>query len=228
MPQVLTKNGFKKYDGLLVKYDKKEKIKLHLSNNKKLIGTLDHKVLNNKNQYIECKDLVIGDVLYPNLIINNIEKLISNDPVYDLVNVHEQHSYYTNSVISHNCVILDEYAHVGNNLAEEFFTSVYPVISSGENSKIVVISTSKGLNHYYKLFTDALAKRNDYFPIDIHWTRIPGRDEKFKEEFIRNTSLNQWMQEIESLDKTTCISIEKGGIIHNITIGELYDELQQK
>lgn len=94
-------------------------------------------------------------------------------------------------------VILDEFAHVGNNLAEEFFMSVYPVISSGETTKLTMISTPNGLNLFYKIFTDAKAQRNDYHCIDVHWTMVPGRDEKWKDDFIRNTSLRQFQQEIE-------------------------------
>ena len=98
---------------------------------------------------------------------------------------------------SYTHVILDEFAHVHNNLAEEFFTSVYPVISSGETTKITIISTPCGMNLFYRIFTDAKAGRNDYACIDIHWTQVPGRDEKWKEEFIRNTSARQFAQEIE-------------------------------
>jgi Terminase large subunit, T4likevirus-type, N-terminal/Terminase RNaseH-like domain len=94
-------------------------------------------------------------------------------------------------------VVLDEFAHIPNNLAEEFFASVYPVISSGEKTKLTMISTPFGLNLFYKIFTDAKAGRNDYACIDVHWTDVPGRDEKWKDEFIRNTSLRQWQQEIE-------------------------------
>ena len=98
---------------------------------------------------------------------------------------------------SYTHVILDEFAHIHNNLAEEFFTSVYPVISSGEKTKITIISTPNGMNLFYKIFTDAKTKRNDYVCVDVHWSRVPGRDEKWKEEFIRNTSLRQFQQEIE-------------------------------
>lgn len=119
-------------------------------------------------------------------------------------------------------VILDEFAHIHNNLAESFFNSVYPVISSGETSKITIISTPSGLNHFFKLFSDAKAKRNDYACIDIHWTRVPGRDNKFREEVIRNTSLRQWQQEFESCCENTTIEIDG----QEMKIGDLYNELK--
>lgn len=96
---------------------------------------------------------------------------------------------------SFNLVFMDEFAHVHNNLAEEFFTSTYPVISSGKTTKIIIVSTPRGMNLYYKMWMDAINKKSDYFPVDIHWSRVPGRDEEWKEKTIRNTSLRQFNQE---------------------------------
>lgn len=96
---------------------------------------------------------------------------------------------------SFSCVVLDEFAHVHNNLAEDFFTSVYPVISSGKKSKIIIISTPKGMNLFYKLFTDAKAGRSDYAVIDVHWSEIPGRTPEWAAETIKNTSQRQFNQE---------------------------------
>jgi hypothetical protein len=98
---------------------------------------------------------------------------------------------------SYNIVMLDEFAFVPTNVADEFFSSVYPTISSGKTTKVIIVSTPNGMNHFYKLWTDATKKRNSYNPIEAHWTEVPGRDEKFKEETISNTSLAQWQQEFE-------------------------------
>lgn len=128
---------------------------------------------------------------------------------------------------SYTHVVLDEFAHVHNNLAEEFFTSVYPVISSGEKTKITIISTPNGMNLFYKLFTDAKAKRNDYACVDVHWSEVPGRDQKWKEDFIRNTSERQFAQEIECsfLGSTnTLISGEKlATLAYKEPVGKMQD-----
>ena len=99
---------------------------------------------------------------------------------------------------SFNIVFLDEFAFVPNNIAHEFFNSVYPVISSGKSSKIIIVSTPNGMNLFYKLWMDSLEKRNNYKNFEIHWSMVPGRDEKWKEETIRNTSLRQFQQEFET------------------------------
>ena len=98
---------------------------------------------------------------------------------------------------SYNLIFLDEFAFVSNNIAENFFASVYPTISSGETTKIIIVSTPNGLNHFYKLWSDAVDEKNQYKPIEVTWDQIPGRDEKWKKETISNTSEEQFRQEFE-------------------------------
>ena len=98
---------------------------------------------------------------------------------------------------SFNIIFLDEFAFVPANIAEMFFSSVYPTISSGKKTKMIIVSTPHGMNMYYKLWQDAINKQNDYVPIEVHWSEVPGRDEKWKETTIRNTSPEQFSQEFE-------------------------------
>ena len=99
---------------------------------------------------------------------------------------------------TYNLIFLDEFAFVPHNMAVEFFTSTYPVISSGQTSKVIIVSTPNGLNLFYKMWTDAIEKRSTYKPIEVHWSMVPGRDQKWKEETIRNTSEEQFRQEFET------------------------------
>jgi len=99
---------------------------------------------------------------------------------------------------TYNLIFLDEFAFVPKNMADEFFTSTYPVISSGQTSKVIIVSTPCGLNHFYKMWVDATEKRSLYKPIEVHWSMVPGRDAKWKEETIRNTSEEQFRQEFET------------------------------
>ena len=98
---------------------------------------------------------------------------------------------------SFNIIFLDEFAFIPANISEQFFSSVYPTISSGKKSKVLIVSTPHGMNMFYKLWNDAENKRNDYVPIEVHWTEVPGRDDKWKEETIRNTSEAQFATEFE-------------------------------
>ena len=94
-------------------------------------------------------------------------------------------------------IFLDEFAFVPHNVAEDFFSSVYPTISSGQKTKVVIVSTPNGMNLFYKLWSDAESGRNSYNPIEVHWSEIPGRDEKWKKETIANTSQEQFNREFE-------------------------------
>ena len=96
---------------------------------------------------------------------------------------------------SFNIIFLDEFAHVPNTIAESFFSSVYPTISSGETTKVFIVSTPLGMNLFYKMWIDAEEKRNNYVPIEVHYTQVPGRDEKWRQETIKNTSEQQFNQE---------------------------------
>jgi len=96
-----------------------------------------------------------------------------------------------------NIIFLDEFAYVPNNIAEEFFSSVYPTISSGKTSKVMIVSTPHGMNMFYKMWMDSVNKRNDYAPVEVHWSEVPGRDEAWREQTIRNTSEAQFQTEFE-------------------------------
>ena len=98
---------------------------------------------------------------------------------------------------SFNIIFLDEFAFVPTNIAEMFFSSVYPTISSGQKTKMIIVSTPYGMNQFYKLWIDAEKKRNDYIPIEVHWSEVPGRDDEWREMTIRNTSPEQFQQEFE-------------------------------
>lgn len=96
---------------------------------------------------------------------------------------------------SFNVVYLDEFAFVEN--ADTFYTSTYPVISSGENTKVLITSTPNGMNLFYKLWEDARMKRNDFVPIQVHWSENPKRGQKWKETTLKNIGKKQFAQEYE-------------------------------
>ena len=96
--------------------------------------------------------------------------------------------------MSLNLVYLDEFAFVDN--ATEFYTSTYPVISSGKTSKIIITSTANGIgNMYHKLYEGALQGTNEFQSTRVDWWDVPGRDEKWKAMTIENTSQLQFDQE---------------------------------
>jgi hypothetical protein len=98
---------------------------------------------------------------------------------------------------SYNVIFLDEFAFIPNHIADDFFASVYPTISSGKSTKVLIVSTPKGMNHFYRMWHDAERGKNEYIPTDVHWSEVPGRDQKWKEQTIKNTSEQQFKVEFE-------------------------------
>ena len=99
--------------------------------------------------------------------------------------------------MSFNILFLDEFAFVPNHVADSFFASVYPTITSGKNTKVIIVSTPHGMNHFYRMWHDAEKSKNDYIPTDVHWSEVPGRDLEWKEQTIKNTSEQQFKIEFE-------------------------------
>tara|TARA_X000000950_G_scaffold289110_1_gene409835 strand:+ start:1577 stop:3223 length:1647 start_codon:yes stop_codon:yes gene_type:complete len=99
--------------------------------------------------------------------------------------------------MSFNILFLDEFAFVPNHVADSFFASVYPTITSGKSTKVIIVSTPHGMNHFYRMWHDAERKLNEYVPTDVHWSEVPGRDDKWKATTIKNTSEAQFKVEFE-------------------------------
>jgi len=127
--------------------------------------------------------------------------------------------------MSFNILFLDEFAFVPNHVADSFFASVYPTITSGKSTKVIVVSTPHGMNHFYRMWHDAERGKNEYVPTEVHWSEVPGRDEEWKKQTIANTSEQQFKVEFESVSPESCINIEVNGKVETIKIGDLYKKL---
>ena len=98
---------------------------------------------------------------------------------------------------SYNIIFLDEFAFIPTHIADDFFASTYPTISSGQSTKVIIVSTPRGMNPFYRKWHDAERGKNEYVPTDVHWSEVPGRDEKWKASTIANTSEQQFKVEFE-------------------------------
>jgi hypothetical protein len=98
---------------------------------------------------------------------------------------------------TYNIIFLDEFAFVPQQVADNFMSSVYPTITSGKETKVIIVSTPNGMNQFYKLWDDAIKQKNKYIPTRVYWQDVPGRDEKFKHETIANMGQSRWDAEFE-------------------------------
>ena len=70
-------------------------------------------------------------------------------------------------------------------LQNSFFSSVYPTISSGKSTKVIIVSTPHGMNMFYKLWVDAEEQRNGYIPIQVHWSEVPNVTKNGKDKLLQ-------------------------------------------
>lgn len=94
-----------------------------------------------------------------------------------------------------NILYLDEFAFVQNDV--EFYTSTYPTITAGSTTKVIITSTPKGLNQFYKIYHDAENGRGDYHHLRVAWDQHPKRGQEWKETQLRNMTDKQFAQEFE-------------------------------
>ena len=126
--------------------------------------------------------------------------------------------------MSFNILFLDEFAFVPNHVADDFFASVYPTISSGTQTKVIIVSTPRGMNHFYRMWHDAERGKNEYKPTDVHWSEVPGRDEQWKMQTIANTSEQQFKVEFECEFLGSINTLINPAILRNL----VYDNPIQK
>ena len=211
--EIFTRTGFKYFDG--IKRIKNQKIiELVLENNYRIKCTYDHKILTDigwvEAQYCKNKNISIDNNNKFSKNISITEK--DNDEVYDILEVEDNNEFLCNGINVHNCVYLDEFAFVPENIQNEFFATVLPTISAGDETKMIITSTPNGMNRFYRIWIDAENNKNSFVPISVHWSMVPGRDEKWQQETIRNSSQMQFNQEygVEFLgSQNTLIASEK-------------------
>lgn len=117
-----------------------------------------------------------------------------------------------------NIMLLDEFAHVDRNMQEDFWTSVAPTISSGETTKILITSTPKGMELFYKIWEDAIAKKSKFHPIDSHWSEMPGRDEAWKIEQLKLMTERAFSQEFECQFLGSSNTLIDGSVLRRLVI----------
>lgn len=116
-----------------------------------------------------------------------------------------------------NMLYIDEAAIIPNNIADAFFTAVYPVISAGQTTKILITSTPLGYNHFWKFWNDATNKRNDFVPMFIPYWEIPGRDEKWADEQRRQLGDLKYNQEVLCKFLGSALTLIRSDIIEQMS-----------
>lgn len=186
--EILTEDGFKSFKRVEKKGIKKCK-KILFTDGSFLISSKNHAILL-EDGYALTRELQPGDKTSTGKVVLEITNF-SDSETYDVINVKDTWSYLTNDVTSHNCAFIEGY--------DEFFASVYPTVSSGEETKLLMTSTPNGLNHFYKTCKGAKEGTNGYEYVEVMWYDVPGRGEKWKKETLEalDFDMEKFQQEYE-------------------------------
>lgn len=202
--EIETPTGWKSFDGI-IKKNNKESIKLNFNDGTFIISSPNHLFKNIDNKLIKAKDFINHTIInkYGKLIICEKISKLPNQDLFDIFNINDdEHLFYSNNIISHNC-----------GLAENFFKSVFPTVSASKTAKIVITSTPNGDgNIFYRLYQGALNHENGWACDSVIWSDVPGRDEKWKQETMKTMgSAEAFAQEFEAVfisSKSTFVNEE--------------------
>ena len=223
--KVLSKNGFKDFIGVKKTDKSTNMLNIYIGVNTYIKVTHDHKVFTSENEYKEAHLFNIGDYIYTSKGLQQVISIkeSSSQSTYDLLHVEDDYCFYINSqdeeILIKNCLLLDELGFVND--AEAFYESVYPTISSSDESKVIITSTPKGMNFFYKLWVEAESGRNEYVAYDVKWNEHPDRDQKWYESQVSNLNAKSVDQEINCVSGDTYINVNG----EQITIERLYNTL---
>lgn len=186
--KILTSDGFKDFKGIKRTYSKII-ISLYFKSGNNISGSPGHLVKLINNQFKPLSEININEIIYPDEEVISIKKSVGKKKaLYDIQGI-EGNEYLTNNIVSHNCAFVPE------NIFQAFYSSVYPTISSGTETKIIMVSTPNGLNHYYELWNDAVNKRNNYVPFEVNWYDVPGRTDEWAKNTIKDIGQLRFDQE---------------------------------
>ena len=173
----------------------------------KLICTQNHILITEDNEEVLAVDS-LGKRIQTQSSVEEVVEVKQTDiadNAYDLsLSDSSNHLYFCNGMLSHNCVILDEFAFLNKNIADKLFTSMYPVISSSKNGKFIIVSTPNGTdNLYYDIWCQANSKEvgknlEGWRPFEMHWFEVPGHNQAWKERQIAAIGAQRFAQEFNN------------------------------
>lgn len=204
--EVLSDDGWQEVDSLNI--GPKQQLIVVQTQHNEIVCTSDHILIRDDGSEIFAKDSCGKKIRSANRQVEEVKAVLpccTKAKTYDL-SLHDgtAHTYFTNGLLSHNCVILDEFAFLQKSIADKLFTSMYPVISSSKNGKFILVSTPNGTdNLYYDIWCQANSKEvgknlEGWKPFEMHWYQVPGHDEEWKKKQIAAIGAQRFAQEFDN------------------------------
>ncbi len=114
-------------------------------------------------------------------------------------------------------LMLDEFAFLSSKLADSFIASVFPTISSSKESKMMIVSTPNGLNHFHKIFSGAVSGENDFVSIHATWRDHPDRDQTWADKELLALGPVRYAQEVECNFTSSSFTLISGSKLSTLT-----------
>jgi hypothetical protein len=219
--QVLTNDGFRDFEGLMMGVNP-SKVKLSFANGRELVCTPKHKLLTYEDSVVYAKDVRVGDVLYGDIEVTDVNNYTDDHNVYELIEVDKTHKYYVNGILSHQCLLIDEMAFIEpDSIVEDFWRSLFPTISRSTKSKVLIASTPNGTGNLFHKLVDGAERGENGFVVDkVKWHEIPGRGEDWKKSQIKALgSVESFLQEYECMFLNTGDSAIDEELFANLSKG---------
>jgi hypothetical protein len=210
--EILTPDGYKDFDGVML--GKNKTITIELFGGQKYTVTENHLIKSRSGEFIHAKELKKGSmVCMGNQTLGTVKKVTQNHEeteVGDFLDIKDNHQYIAEGgLVSHQCLYIDEMAFLKPHMAEEFMASVFPVLSSGKTTQLLITSTPNGMNHFYTLweksyYEDEIPKEKrrgfqSFVKSEITYKVVPGRDEEWAEAERRRLGPLKFRQEYECM-----------------------------
>ena len=223
---ILTDEGFKHFDGLQVTVS--NGITLVVTEVGHIYATSNHEFFYTKDDKKPIKEFAVGDTLfstYGEVKILNLVEMDYSLKVYDVIDVEDCNTFLitADNIKVSNCCYIDEMAFIDNDV--EFYTSTYPVITSGSKTKVIITSTPNGMNLFYKIWTDSVNGENEYKNYKVHWSEHPKRNQDWADIQIRQLGQAKFDVEFNSLSFETKVNIYANDKEEQLEIGDLYNSL---
>lgn len=216
---ILTDEGYKNFSGVTRSLLVDPPIEITINDDEKIVCTINHKLYVTADKWVYAKYLKKGDFLYSPYSKVRITNICDSDEryVYDIIDVDGTSSYLVTPYMikSSNCLYLDEFAFVENDV--EFYTGTYPTVTSGKNTKVIITSTPRGLNMFYKIFNDSQQGNNKYKSYKIGWEEHPERDEAWYHETKSNIGESKFAVEYECKFMGSAGTLIKGRTLESLT-----------
>lgn len=245
--KILTDDGFSDFVGVTkTKSENKQGhkiIKLYYDSNFYIKTTPDHKIFFEEFSAKEAYKFKIGDSVLTDNGIRYITKIEYDysENVYDILHVEKNNRFYCSNklnkdsfetdnlsfskrkllILLKNCIMWDEAGFTQN--AELFYESVYPTISSSDKTKVIITSTPKGMNFFYKMWVESEEGRSEYVAYKVLWQEHPDRDQNWYDTMKANLNAKSLEQEVNCVAGDTVVNING----NNVTIESLYNKFNK-